>query len=65
MPTTGTNEGDRLLGDRIVMQARRLSDGKLLRGTSARKATQIVGRQNVVCVIEVPLKNLSKGQQSR
>jgi hypothetical protein len=49
-----------LRGGRIVMQARKLSDHHLIRGSHTHKAQQVVGSVNAEAWIEIPLRAVAE-----
>ena len=53
--TTLFNAGDALRGERIAINARRLSNPQLVNQSGRHKASSITARDNVYCVIEKPL----------
>ncbi len=56
--------GDALRGDRVAINARRLSQPSVIRGSGRHQAQATVARDNVYCVIEMPLRARPKaGQQ--
>ena len=62
MPTY-FNKGDALRGDRVAINARRLSRPLVIAMSGRHEAQAIVARDNVYCVIEQPLKVRPKEQQ--
>ena len=54
--TTLSNTGDALRGYRIAVTARRLSKPAVVNQSGRHKANRIIARDNVHCVIEIPLK---------
>ena len=53
--TTLFNAGDALRGERIAINARRLSGPRLVNQSGRHRASSITARDNVYCVIEKPL----------
>lgn len=62
--TTLFEAGDTLRGDRIAINARRLSDQKVIARSGSHRAQAIVARDNVFCVIEKPLRARPREQRS-
>lgn len=56
MPTISTEEGDIIKGDRIIGEARRISDIKVIAKTGRHKAQRIILRDNAMCYIDKKLK---------
>lgn len=55
MPTL-FDRGDALRGDRVVINARRLSRVRIIASSARHEAQEIIARDNVYCVIEMPLR---------
>ncbi len=55
MPTL-FNVGDALRGDRVVINARQFSRPQIIARSGRYQAQEIIARDNVYCVIEMPLK---------
>ena len=53
--TTLLDTGDALRGDRIAITARRLSKPAIVNQSGRHKTGRIIARDNVYCVIEMPL----------
>ena len=53
--TTLFNAGDALRGERIAINARRLSSPRLVNQSGRHRASSITARDDVYCVIEKPL----------
>lgn len=53
--TTLSNIGDALRGYRIAVTARRLSKPAVVNQSGRHNAIRIIARDNVYCVIEMPL----------
>ena len=53
--TTLFDAGDALRGYRVAITARRLSKPAVVNESSRHKANLIIARDNVYCVIEMPL----------
>lgn len=53
--TTLFNAGDALRGYRVAITARRLSNSAVVNQSGRHKASRIIARDNVYCVIEMPL----------
>ena len=53
--TTLFNAGDALRGYRVAITARRLSNPAIVNQSGRHKASRIIARDNVYCVIEMPL----------
>lgn len=53
--TTLFNTGDALRGYRVAITARRLSNPAVVNQSGRHKASSIIARDNVYCVIEMPL----------
>jgi hypothetical protein len=62
MPTL-FETGDALRGERIVVNARRLSRPRIIALTGRHEAQEVIARDNVYCVIEMPLRVRPRGQQ--
>ena len=62
MPTY-FNKEDALRGDRVAINARRLSRPLVIAMSGRHEAQAIVARDNVYCVIEQPLKVRPREQQ--
>jgi hypothetical protein len=56
MSNTHTNEGDTIKGDRIIGEAHKLSDIKVIVKTGRHKAQRIILRDNAMCIIDKKLK---------
>lgn len=56
MPTTLFDPGDAIRGDRVVINARRLGDRIVIAGSGRHQTQHIIARDNVYCVIEMPLR---------
>ena len=61
MPTY-TKLGDALRGDRIAINARRLSEITVEAGSGRHRRRSLTARDNVYCVIDKPLKAKPKAQ---
>ena len=53
--TTLFDPGDSLRGYRVAVTARRLSKPAVVNESGRHKANRIIARDNVYCVIEIPL----------
>ena len=53
--TTLFDVGDALRGYRVAIAARRLSQPAVVNESGRHKASRIIARDNVYCVIEMPL----------
>ncbi|MBM3702990.1 MAG: hypothetical protein FJW63_08400 [Actinobacteria bacterium] len=53
-----TNEGDTIKGDRIIGEARKISDIQVIVKSGRHKAQRIILRDNAVCMIDKKLKYL-------
>ncbi len=62
MPTL-FETGDALRGDRVVLNARRISGPRVIARSGRHEAQEIIARDNVYCVIEMPLRVRAKDQQ--
>ena len=62
--TTLLNVGDTLRGDRVAINARRLSKPQVIAASARHSASEIVARDNVFCVIEMPLRARPKSGSS-
>ena len=60
MPTL-FEKGDALRGDRVAINARQISRPQVIARSGRHEAQEIVARDNVYCVIEMPLKARPKG----
>ena len=60
--TTLFNTGDALRGYRITITARRLSNPVVVNQSGRHKANRIIARDNVYCVIEIPLTARPRNQ---
>ncbi len=60
MAITVTEIGDRLIGDRVVIEARRFSNQTSISRTGRHRAYRITANHGVTCVIEAPLRNKAK-----
>ena len=60
MPTTLFEVGDALRGDRIRIVARRMSRPEVVNQSGRHKAIEAIARDNVYCVIELPLRQRPK-----
>ncbi|NYB26006.1 MAG: hypothetical protein HVN34_01530 [Methanobacteriaceae archaeon] len=56
MPTIHTREGDIIKGDRIIGEARKISDIQVIAKTGRHKAQRIILRDNAMCYIDKKLK---------
>ena len=61
MPTL-FDKGDALRGDRVAINARRLSRTQVIARSGRHEAQAIVARDEVYCVIEMPLKARPKAR---
>lgn len=64
MPTL-FDVGDAIRGDRVAINARRLSRIQVIARSGRHEAQAITARDNVHCVIELPLRARPKEQQGR
>ena len=55
--------GDALRGDRVVLNARRISRPRIIARSGRHEAQEIIARDNVYCVIEMPLKARPRDHQ--
>lgn len=62
MPTL-FETGDALRGDRVVLNAHRVSNPRVIARSGRHEAQEIVARDNVYCIIEMPLRVRPKDQQ--
>lgn len=60
--TTLFNTGDALRGYRVAVSARRLSNPAVVNESGRHKASRIIARDNVYCVIEMPLTARPRNQ---
>ena len=60
--TTLFNAGDALRGYRVAVSARRLSNPVVVNESGRHKASRIIARDNVYCVIEMPLTARPRNQ---
>lgn len=51
MPMTGVNEGDRLLAERVVIEAMNITPKRVIRRTGAHRGQRAIAERNVECVI--------------
>lgn len=51
-----TGEGDAIKGDRIIGEARKISDIRMIVQSGRHKAQRIILRDNVMCVLDKKLK---------
>ena len=63
MPTL-FETGDALRGDRVAISARQLSRTQVISLTGRHRAQQVVARDNVFCVIEMPLRIRPRDQRN-
>lgn len=56
MSTVHTREGDIIKGDRIIGEARKISDIQVIVKTGRHKAQRIILRDNAMCYIDKKLK---------
>ncbi len=63
MPTL-FEAGDALRGDRVAIDARRLSNPKTINQSGRHKANAITASDNVYCVVEMPLRVRPRDHQS-
>ena len=61
MPTL-FSPGDALRGDRVRIVARSLSKPRVIAQSGRHQAQEIIARDNVYCVIELPLRARPKEQ---
>lgn len=54
-PQTLLDAGDSLRGSRVLINARQLSKPRVINLTHRHEAQEIIARDNVYCVIEMPL----------
>lgn len=62
--TTLFDAGDAIRGNRVAINARRISNPKLVNQSGDHKASAIIARDNVYCVIEMPLSVRLKSRDS-
>ena len=62
MPTL-FESGDALRGDRVVLNARRISRPRIIARSGRHEAQEIIARDNVYWVIEMPLKARPRDHQ--
>jgi hypothetical protein len=62
MPTL-IERGDALRGDRLAINARRISRPGVIARSGRHQTQSIVARDKVYCVIEMPLRARSKGHR--
>ncbi len=60
--TTLFDAGDALRGYRVAISARRLSNPAVVNESGRHKASRIIARDNVYCVIETPLTARPRSQ---
>ncbi len=60
--TTLFDAGDALRAYRVVISARRLSKPTVVNESGRHKASRIIARDNVYCVIEMPLTARPRSQ---
>lgn len=53
--TTLFGIGDALRGDRVAINARRISDPQVINQSGEHRSRAVIARDNVFCVIEMPL----------
>ena len=63
MPTTLFEEGDAIRGDRVMIIARRVSSPRVVNQSGRHNANKVIARDNVYCVIQVPLRHRPKDYQ--
>lgn len=63
--TTMFSSGDALRGDRIAVTARRLGRPAVVNQSGRHKATRLIARDNVYCVIEIPLTARPRSRRPR
>ena len=63
MPTL-LEAGDAIRGDRVLINARRLSDPQIINQSGRHKANAITARDNLYCVIDMPLRARPRDHQS-
>ena len=56
LPNTYTNEGDMIKGDRIIGEARKISDIKVIVKSGRHKAQRVILKDNAMCIIDKKLK---------
>lgn len=54
--TTLFETGDALRGDRVAINARRIDQLRVIQGSGRHRTQETIARDNVYCVIEMPLK---------
>lgn len=54
--------GDALRGDRVAINARRIDQPHVIEGSARHRAQATIARDNVYCVIEMPLRARPKVQ---
>ncbi len=60
MTPTYYSIGDSLRGERIAVQARKVTNQKLIQLSGRHKGTSLTLKYSVFCVIEAPLKSVQK-----
>jgi hypothetical protein len=60
--TTLFEAGDAIRGDRIAVNARRLGPSRVVSRSGRHNAQELVAKDEVYCVIEMPLSVRPKGQ---
>jgi hypothetical protein len=56
MSKVHTDEGDIIKGDRIIGEARRISDVQIIVKSGRHKAQRIILRDNAMCLVDKKLK---------
>lgn len=62
--TTLLETGDALRGDRIAINARRIDQPRVVEGSGRHRTQAIIARDNVYCVIEMPLRARPKAPEA-
>jgi hypothetical protein len=63
MPTL-FDKGDALRGDRVAINARRIDQPHVVEGSGRHRTQATIARDNVYCVIEMPLKARPKAVEA-
>jgi len=56
--TFGINQGDKLIGERITVQARDISKATIINSSGTHKAQQVVARNNAIAILDRPKRTI-------
>jgi len=50
----GISQGDKLIGERIIVQAREISKPRVINNSGTHKAQQVIARNNAIAILDRP-----------